>query len=167
MLTVDKKLLYEALVLSSASRTHLINVVEQIIVAGESNPFAYEENDIFFWFDREDYIAHHMTLAFWGGRSQAPSQGIFFNPPLREGEEISLLVKNFAINNKAAAVFVEISYNKNNFKIINQNPHITLKVNKSIGAKPKDSNNILSENGKLFRISNLILTANFEKIFGN
>lgn len=76
-----------------------------------------------------EIIAHHMTINM-GPASSGPALNLL-------NQEFSLLVTEIAFNDRVVAVGVETIVPSNNPK-----KHITLAVNKIIGAKPKESNNL-------------------------
>jgi len=77
------------------------------------------------------YIAHHMTVNM-GGHSSGPMADV----PL--GTVLDLTVTRCGgIPDRVVAVSVN-----GNFKSKNETPHITCGVNRSVGAKPVESNSI-------------------------
>jgi hypothetical protein len=107
------KVLYTAVVLDEHSREKLIKYFKAII------PENFE------------IIAHHMTINL--GDIDPEIQPMFEK---NKGINIPLMVNDYAINDKVIAVGVSGFPSKNN------KPHITIAVNRMIGATPKMSNEL-------------------------
>lgn len=81
-----------------------------------------------------EIIAHHMTITL----GELPN-----NLERYLGMKVNLFVESFAINDRVCAVGVS------GFESKNQQPHITIAVNRKLGATPKESNNL--DNWKNFK----------------
>lgn len=103
------KISYSAVVLNERSRDRLLKRFKELIPEG--------------W----EVVGHHMTI----------NMG-----PIKEeyerylGLAVPLMVEDFAMNDKVAAVGV------GGFPSDNSKPHITLAVNRQVGAKPMMSNEL-------------------------
>ena len=104
--------MYTAIILKDEDHNRLLQALQPIIPVG--------------W----EILAHHMTINM-GSAKQGPAAE-------RLNEEVILVVKSFAINNKVCAVGVLTNVPSNN-KI----KHITLAVNRSNGGKPMHSNDLV------------------------
>lgn len=103
------KISYSAVVLDQRSRDRLLKRFQEIIPEG--------------W----EIIAHHMTINM--GEIDTEYEQYL-------GLSVSLMVEDFAMDDKVAAVGVS------GFPSKNAKPHITLAVNRQAGGKPVMSNNL-------------------------
>jgi hypothetical protein len=109
---------YTAIVLDEASRERLLDS-SCVTTVGRSDGSLF------------DYVGHHMTVNM-GRHSIGPMADV----PL--GTVVDLTVTRIGgIPNRVLAVTV-----KGNFKSKNETPHITCGVNRAIGARPVESNDI-------------------------
>lgn len=104
---------YSAVVLDEVSREKLINAFQQYIPEG--------------W----EVVAHHMTMTM--GELPEEWKGYL-------GEEVTLIVEDFGMDDKVAAVGVSGFHTKN------AKAHITLAVNRANGGKPFLSNKLTDWN---------------------
>ena len=102
--------MYSAVVLNKKSHEKLVSFFKKLI------PEDFE------------MIAHHMTINM--GKIDSEYEKYL-------GDEVTLTVTHFAINDKVAAVKVE------GFPSKNKIPHITLGVNRKNGGKPVMSNDLI------------------------
>jgi hypothetical protein len=114
---------YSAIVLDESSRKKLLNLFQTHF----KQEFNSDSNENVFNIGNWKKYCHHMTICL-GSLPELYKDDI--------DKKISLTVEKIGKSDKAIAVWVTGYYTKNKI------PHVTIAINTSIGAKPKDSNNI-------------------------